>query len=114
MGLVSDHSYAVIKAVDLQTKQYGRLRLLQLRNPWGHKEWLGDWSDKSDKWTDDLKKQVGFVDADDGMFFISFNDYMNYYRSTTICKVNDNFNHNSIKVTQNNGNQPYQLIKINL
>lgn len=26
------------------------VNLCQLRNPWGHGEWTGDWSDKSDKW----------------------------------------------------------------
>jgi calpain-15 len=30
---------------------------MKLRNPWGNKgEWNGDWSDKSDKWTPELKK----------------------------------------------------------
>jgi calpain-15 len=62
---------------------------------------MGDWSDKSDKWTEELKKKVGFEDADDGVFFISYKDYMNYYRSTTICKVHDGFNHNSIRVNCN-------------
>mgnify|MGYP000926542078 CR=1 FL=1 len=91
IGLVSDHAYAVISVFDIESKEHGRLQLLKLRNPWGHKEWMGDWSDKSDKWTEALKKQVGFVDADDGVFFISYGDYMNYYRSTTICKVHDGF-----------------------
>ena len=34
------------------------VRLVQLRNPWGKFEWRGDWSDKSTKWTDALKKAV--------------------------------------------------------
>jgi len=59
---------------------------------------MGDWSDTSDKWTEELKKKLDFTDADDGMFFISYLDYMNYYRSTTICKVHDEYNHNSVKI----------------
>ena len=32
-------------------------RLLKIRNPHGGKtEWNGDWSEKSEKWTDDLKE----------------------------------------------------------
>jgi calpain-15 len=32
------------------------VRLMKLRNPWGNKgEWNGDWSDKSEKWTPELK-----------------------------------------------------------
>jgi len=27
-----------------------------MRNPWGTGEWTGDWSDKSKKWTPQLKK----------------------------------------------------------
>ena len=114
IGLVSDHAYAVIKSAEVDTKE-GKVKLLKLRNPWGHKEWMGDWSDKSDKWTPELRTKLEFVDADDGVFFISYLDYMRYYRSTTICKVNDGFNLNSIKVTCNKAAKtPYQLLKVTL
>jgi calpain-15 len=68
-----------------------------LRNPWGHKEWLGDWSDNSDKWTEPLKKQLSVIVEDDGTFFISYTDYLNYYRATTICKYHDNYIFTAIK-----------------
>jgi len=28
---------------------------MQLRNPWGHQEWNGDWSDESPTWTRRMK-----------------------------------------------------------
>lgn len=50
MGLISNHAYSIISAMEVMTDE-GVVRLLKLRNPWGHKEWSGDWSDTSDKWT---------------------------------------------------------------
>ena len=64
-------------------------RLIQIRNPWGKKEWQGDWSDKSLKWTENTKQQVGFVDKDDGCFWIAFADYLKFFYITTICYYND-------------------------
>ena len=51
------------------------IKLLKIRNPWGHKEWNGDWSDKSKLWTDDLKKKLGYEDVDDGIFWMNFDDF---------------------------------------
>ena len=50
MGLISDHAYAVISLHVVDTDQ-GEVKLIKMRNPWGHKEWMGDWSDTSDLWT---------------------------------------------------------------
>jgi calpain-15 len=49
--------------------------LVKLRNPWGQGEWTGDWSDKSKKWTPELKAQLNVKDINDGMFFMNINDY---------------------------------------
>jgi hypothetical protein len=49
--------------------------IVQVRNPWGHYEWKGDWSDKSELWTDELKEEVNLVERDDGVFWISFEDF---------------------------------------
>ena len=61
---------------------------------------MGDWSDKSPLWTPELKEQLQVRDDDDGMFFISYDDYLRYYRSTTICKVNDGYFQTSVRISQ--------------
>lgn len=66
---------------------YGdNVKLVKMRNPWGTSgEWKGDWSDKSDCWTPDLRKQVGSTDEDDGIFFIPIEDYMTHFSDTSVC-----------------------------
>jgi len=40
-------------------KQPSTIRLVRIRNPWGTKEWKGEWSHNSDKWTRSLRKRLG-------------------------------------------------------
>lgn len=79
LGLVEGHSYSV-----LTVKDVGVDKICRIRNPWGKFEWQGDWSDKSSKWTDALKKQTGWVDADDGTFWMSWNDLIKYFNEIVI------------------------------
>lgn len=59
---------------------------MKMRNPWGSGvEWKGDWSDNSKLWTPDLKQKLGWTDANDGLFFISLNDYLSHYSNTSVC-----------------------------
>ena len=108
LGLVSYHAYAVRWANTIQTKS-GSVKLLQLRNPWGQFEWKGDWSDSSPLWTSKLKTQCEWTSADDGTFFMSFNDYLRFYGNTSICKVHDDYKNCSFTVSHPEGE--YTLIK---
>ena len=56
VGLVDAHAYSIIKATLLDLGNGKSERLIQIRNPWGKKEWQGDWSDKSAKWTAETKR----------------------------------------------------------
>ena len=59
---------------------------MKLRNPWGSGEWKGDWSDESDLWTPELRRQVGMESAaDDGVFCIDLENYMTYFTVTSFC-----------------------------
>jgi len=66
-GLVDFHAYSLIGAAEITTKDKKKVRLCLIRNPWGKKEWTGDWSDNSPLWDDHCKKQIpNFVAAKDG------------------------------------------------
>ena len=81
-GLIMGHAYTLMKAKAWRERQ---LYLIQLRNPWGEKEWTGNWSDNSNKWTDEYKKFFGYVNSDDGIFWIDIEDYMSNFEATYIC-----------------------------
>jgi len=51
-GLNDFHSYTMMqcKAVRLQKDSTQLRYLMQLRNPWGAKEWKGPWCDGSKTW----------------------------------------------------------------
>eukprot|EP01059_Diplonema_ambulator_P010472 TRINITY_DN20512_c0_g1_i1.p1 TRINITY_DN20512_c0_g1~~TRINITY_DN20512_c0_g1_i1.p1 ORF type:complete len:963 (+),score=348.14 TRINITY_DN20512_c0_g1_i1:66-2954(+) len=84
VGLACGHAYSLITV-----KEYKGNQLCMIRNPWGNdKEWNGDWSDKSKKWTDDIKKAVGWYDGDDGTFWMCWKDVCKWFTSASVCYVN--------------------------
>ena len=98
MGLVPGHAYSIIKVKEVTTKD-GKLKLINLRNPWGHREWLGDWSDLSEKWTEDLRNQCSNFDInDDGSFWMSFEDFNNFFVIGGICHLYENYHYSFLHV----------------
>ncbi|KAK2806710.1 hypothetical protein FQN50_005704 [Emmonsiellopsis sp. PD_5] len=73
-GVVTSHAYSVMDAREIKGK-----RMLRLRNPWGQKEWTGPWSDGSAEWTPEWMELLGHKFGNDGMFWISYEDFLRKY-----------------------------------
>lgn len=86
------------------------MRLLKIRNPWGRFEWKGEWCDTSDKWTDALRLQFKHEKKDDGVFFMAYEDYISYFTSLEVCKINDAYKYSSLK-TKQSAEENHSIIK---
>ncbi|KAI4238817.1 MAG: hypothetical protein L6R40_005672 [Gallowayella cf. fulva] len=65
----------------MESKEIKGERLLRIRNPWGDTEWQGPWSDGSEQWTPEWMELLNHRFGDDGMFWISYKDFLRKYQS---------------------------------
>jgi hypothetical protein len=49
-------------------------------------EWKGDWSFLSSRWTPLLRRQLGVVEGT-GVFFMSFEDFCDYFTQVDVCQL---------------------------
>jgi len=95
VGLIEKHAYALLDA-----KEYRGNRLLHVRNPWGKTEWKGKWGDADTAhWTADAKRALHYVDADDGSFWIAYEDWKRFFVNFTILILEDGWEFSSVAVT---------------
>ncbi|XP_065178914.1 calpain-7-like [Sycon ciliatum] len=79
-GLVETHAYAIL---DMQ--HVGDKRLLQVKNPWQHLRWRGDYGVDDDKnWTPALERQFNYDrdaarKSDNGVFWISWEALQHFF-----------------------------------
>jgi calpain-15 len=114
-GLVGHHAYSVLQVLEIHEaivgeqqrvtdfftgnpekkketkKQKAALRLVRIRNPWGKKEWKGDFSDNSDKWTTALRRRLGDCGftKNDGTFWMSYEDMMERFHHMDVAKCRE-------------------------
>uniref|UniRef100_A0A8D2JCM8 Calpain-3 n=1 Tax=Varanus komodoensis TaxID=61221 RepID=A0A8D2JCM8_VARKO len=88
-GLVTGHAYSVT-AVEEITFKGDKIKLVRLRNPWGQVEWNGPWSDSSEEWNsidNEVKVRLQYKIAEDGEFWISFQDFLRFFTKLEICNL---------------------------
>ncbi|XP_063039784.1 calpain-3 [Engraulis encrasicolus] len=91
-GLVKGHAYSVTAVEECKQAQQkeNKVRLVRLRNPWGQVEWNGPWSDNSKEWTTiskNEKEKLQLENAEDGEFWMSFDDFKKNYTKIEICNL---------------------------
>ena len=97
VGLSAGHAYTVLGVLEIDTGK-GIEKVVRLRNPYGNGEFNGDWSDYSKKWTPELKKKYNLVISDDGDFYMGYDDFLNYYITLGICKLQPGYKTTSVKM----------------
>ncbi|KAH3806764.1 hypothetical protein DPMN_135090 [Dreissena polymorpha] len=85
-GLVIGHAYSVTAVREIKLGKglfaiFSRetLEMVRCRNPWGGTEWKGAWSDG--------KKELGLTFDDNGEFWMSFEDFCQYFTKMDICHM---------------------------
>ena len=94
----------MINSAVLKKSNGAEIKLLKMKNMWGTNEWVGDWSDNSLKWTQEFKKEVGLEPKQDGIFWISYEDYLQFYTTTHICKIHPNYDYTTQKIKSSKAN----------
>eukprot|EP00826_Nyctotherus_ovalis_P027742 TRINITY_DN2170_c0_g5_i6.p1 TRINITY_DN2170_c0_g5~~TRINITY_DN2170_c0_g5_i6.p1 ORF type:complete len:732 (+),score=188.21 TRINITY_DN2170_c0_g5_i6:115-2310(+) len=101
MGLAGNFAYSIldVRSVDLKDSAE---KIIQLRNPWGTKEWTGEWSDSSNIWTEELRAKLSWraaSSAEEKVFWMSYADFSHYFSRVQICKVDAECLHTSLPLS---------------
>lgn len=79
-GLVPTHAYAV-----LDIRKFRNKKLFQLKNPWSHLRWKGNFSEYDiTNWTKELKEALNYdpklaINVDNGIFWIDYESLMKFF-----------------------------------
>lgn len=92
-GIHNEHTYSILDAKEYWIKKHNKndrfVRLMKLRNPWGHANVKTEFSLDSKIWNEDMKEYFGYIDASEknGIFFISYEIFMECFKDLTICYI---------------------------
>eukprot|EP00771_Trimastix_marina_P002188 gnl/Trimastix_PCT/3309.p1 GENE.gnl/Trimastix_PCT/3309~~gnl/Trimastix_PCT/3309.p1 ORF type:complete len:962 (-),score=269.62 gnl/Trimastix_PCT/3309:106-2991(-) len=82
-GLLTGHAYGILRTATLDDGT----RLIQIRNPWGCKEWKGDYCDKDSRWTPELCEALDFQPGDDGAFWMTYPDFCAHWDTIDVIRL---------------------------
>jgi hypothetical protein len=88
-GLVAGHAYSILDCMSFgdRSQPGGRLKLIQLRNPWGKFEWTGAWSDGAPEWDANpkVRRLCRPATVDDGTFWMDWEDFSRIFHAIDVC-----------------------------
>ena len=85
-SLVCGHAYTVLGTAVAPNGQ----RLVKLRNPWGTEQYTGPYNDNDAvNMTAEVKAALGYVSANDGVFFMRIEDFKAYVNSVVVALYRD-------------------------
>lgn len=79
IGLANNHAFTVLGAQELDGQ-----KMVKMRNPWGAETFHGSFSDSDARWTEELLEAASHTVANDGIFWITIEDYHNSFLQTWV------------------------------
>ena len=116
MNLEETHAYTVVKTKIIETNKNEKVKLVQLRNPYGEKEYTGDWGRFSKNWTPELKKKYNYdeeIEKYDGMFYMSFDVFYNCFECLDICKIENDYQTTYYKIKKSQSKK-FQILELKI
>ncbi|XP_050989286.1 calpain-1 catalytic subunit-like [Labeo rohita] len=91
-GIVGGHAYTVTGVSKVMSNS-NPVKLVRVLNPWGRKEWTGDWSDQSPLWStvSGTESKKCHEVLDNGEFWMSVEDFTKFFKSLDICCLSADF-----------------------
>ena len=97
-GITKSHAYTLIGVYEFILSGE-KVRLVQIRNPWGCGEWSGSWSDSDPRWTTNLRRELSHVSKDDGIFFMPFEEFSQIFIHTFVVMTYDDYVYSDLPLT---------------
>jgi len=93
MGILSGHAYGILDMREVKVEETEDMdaldgKFVQVRNPWGMREWKGDWCDNDVMWEDypQVKELLNPGEfKNDGTFWIEYTDFKEQFNQLFIC-----------------------------
>ena len=88
-GLLNYHMYILIETEKIDMGKNLYLYLCKFRDPTGESNWIGDWNEKSELWTEKIRKKINKnkLNLKNGEFWICIEDVKKYFIRSDICHM---------------------------
>ena len=97
IGLITNNGYLILDVKTVKNQTGDDVTLIKMKNLLSNVEWTGDWGDNSLKWTEESKDTVNFYKKEDGVFWMSSNDFLQFFSNTFICQNFPNYSYFFLK-----------------
>jgi hypothetical protein len=101
-----------VEEIEVEKDKYENV--VKIRCPWSEKvDWIGDWSDSSNLWRDDLTTKLNYHPfQQEKAIWMKYSDFKFYFSRVNVCHFNANFKYTSIKLKQEI--ESFNLIQISI
>ena len=88
------------------------VKILKLRNPFEDLIWEGNYANGSEKWTKQLREELGHYQGEKNSFYVEVNEFIQNFDFLSVCHYHDNWVRNDTEVTVGYGKSVYFELKL--